>query len=137
MRRFFEELKDFFKKGDMVLLIICLITSGLGVVIIASATSAEKFDGNLRYIVVQLLAIFIGVTIYAIFSSIDMDFLQENRNLMVAFNIFLLMLLIPFGTDIGSGNKSWLDIPGLPFYVQPAEICKIFYILITASVMRI
>ena len=49
MRQFFEELKDFFKKGDMLLLILCLITSGLGVVIIASATSAEKFDGNLRY----------------------------------------------------------------------------------------
>ena len=135
MRQFFEELKDFFKKGDMVLLILCLITSGLGVVIIASATSAEKFDGNLRYIVVQLLAIAIGVTIYAVFSSIDMEFLQENRNLMVAFNIFLLMLLIPFGTDNNTGNRSWLDFPLLPFNIQPAEICKITYILIMASVM--
>ena len=76
MRQFLEELRDFFKKGDMVLLIMCLITSGLGVVIIASATSADKFDGNLRYIVVQLLAIAIGVFIYALFSSIDMEFLQ-------------------------------------------------------------
>ena len=135
MRQFFDELKDFFKKGDMVLLIICLITSGLGVVIIASATSAEKFDGNLRYIVVQLLAILIGVTIYAIFSSIDMEFLQENRNLMVAFNLFLLALLIPFGTDNNTGNRSWLDFPLLPFNIQPAEICKITYILIMASVM--
>ena len=135
MRHFFEELKDFFKKGDMILLILCLITSGLGVVIIASATSAEKFDGNLRYIVVQLLAIAIGVTIYAIFSSIDMEFLQENQNLMVAFNIFLLMLLIPFGTDNNTGNRSWLDFPLLPFNIQPAEICKITYILIMASVM--
>ena len=135
MRQFFDELKDFFKKGDMLLLIICLITSGLGVVIIASATSAEKFDGNLRYIVVQLLAIVIGVIIYAVFSSIDMEFLQENRNLMVAFNIFLLALLIPFGTDNNTGNRSWLDFPLLPFNIQPAEICKITYILIMASVM--
>ena len=135
MRQFFDELKDFFKKGDMLLLIICLITSGLGVVIIASATSAEKFDGNLRYIVVQILAILIGVTIYAVFSSIDMEFLQENRNLMVAFNIFLLALLIPFGTDNNTGNRSWLDFPLLPFNIQPAEICKITYILIMASVM--
>ena len=135
MRRFFEELNDFFKKGDMVLLILCLITSGFGLVIIASATSAEKFDGNLRYIVVQLLAIVIGVTIYAIFSSIDMEFLQESRNLMVAFNIFLLLLLIPFGTDNNTGNRSWLDFPLLPFNIQPAEICKITYIIIMASVM--
>jgi len=135
LRRFFEELKDFFKKGDMVLLILCLITSGAGVVIIASATSAEKFEGNLRYIVVQLLAIFLGAIIYAIISSIDVEFLQENRNLMVAFNMFLLFLLIPFGTDNNTGNRSWLDFPLLPFNIQPAEICKITYIIIMASVM--
>ena len=119
----------------MILLIICLITSGFGAVIIASATSAAKFEGNARYIVVQLLAIFIGCIIYAVFSSIDMEFLQENRNLMVAFNMFLLFLLIPFGTDNNTGNRSWLDFPLLPFNIQPAEICKITYILIMASVM--
>lgn len=135
MRQFVDELKDFFKKGDMLLLILCLITSGLGTVIIASATSADKFGSNIRYIVVQLLAIFIGVVIYAIFSSVDMEFLQENRNLMVAFNIFMLLLLIPFGTDNDTGNRSWLDFPLLPFNIQPAEICKITYILIMASVM--
>ena len=135
MRQFVDELKDFFKKGDMVLLILCLVTSGLGAVIIASATSAEKFGSNIRYIVVQLLAICIGVVIYAIFSSVDMEFLQENRNLMVAFNIFMLLLLIPFGTDNNTGNRSWLDFPLLPFNIQPAEICKITYILIMASVM--
>ena len=135
MRRFLEELKDFFKKGDMVLLILCLATSGAGLVIIYSATSAEKFGGNLRYIVVQLLGIVLGVVIYAIISSIDMDFLQENRNLMVAFNCFLLLLLIPFGTDNNTGNRSWLDFPLLPFNIQPAEICKITYVIIMASVM--
>jgi len=119
----------------MVLLVLCLITSGVGVVIIASATSADKFEGNLRYIVVQLLAIFLGIIIYAIISSVDAEFLQENRNLMVAFNIFLLLLLIPFGTDNNTGNRSWLDFPLLPFNIQPAEICKITYIIIMASVM--
>jgi len=133
--RFKEELKEFFKKGDMFLLVLCLITAGFGVIIIASATSAEKFDGNLRYIIIQLLAIFLGTIIYAMISSIDMDFLQENRNLMVAFNMVLLLMLIPFGTDNDTGNRSWLDFPFLPFNIQPAEICKITYIIIMASVM--
>ena len=119
----------------MFLLVLCLITAGFGVIIIASATSAEKFDGNLRYIIIQLLAIFLGTIIYAMISSIDMDFLQENRNLMVAFNILLLLMLIPFGTDNDTGNRSWLDFPFLPFNIQPAEICKITYIIIMASVM--
>ena len=117
------------------LLVLCLITAGFGVIIIASATSADKFEGNLRYIIIQLVAIFLGTIIYAMISSIDMDFLQENRNLMVAFNIFLLLMLIPFGTDNNTGNRSWLDFPFLPFNIQPAEICKITYIIIMASIM--
>lgn len=55
--------------------------------------------------------------------------------LLTAFNIFILLLLIPFGTDNNTGNKSWLKFPGIPIAIQPAEICKITYILIMASVM--
>ena len=135
MRRFLDELKDFPRKGDMVLLVLCLIVSGFGMVIIASATNADKFDGNFRYIAFQLIAIGLGVMIYALISSIDMEFLQEHRNLMVAFNTLLLLMLIPFGTDNNTGNRSWLDLPLVPMNIQPAEICKITYIIIMASVM--
>ena len=135
MRRFLEELKEFPQKGDMVLLILLLITSGFGMVIIASATNAEKFGNNIRYIAFQLVAIGLGVLIYALISSIDMEFLQEHRNLMVAFNVMLLLMLIPFGTDNNTGNRSWLDLPLIPMNIQPAEICKITYIVIMASVM--
>ena len=135
MRRFFEELKDFSKKGDMFLLILCLIVAGFGLVCIASATSADKFGGNLRYIAFQMLAVALGVMIYAIISSVDLDVLSEYRNAMVAFNVILLLLLIPFGTDNNTGNRSWLDFPLLPINIQPAEICKITYIAIMASVM--
>ena len=135
MHQFFEELKDFPKKGDWVLLILCLVTAGAGCIIIASATSAEKFDGNARYILIQLVAVMLGCFMYAVVSSIDQDYISEHRGLLVAFNIFLLLLLIPFGTDNHTGNRSWLDFPGLPVMIQPAEICKITYILIMASVM--
>ena len=135
MRRFIEELKDFPKKGDWVLLILCLVTSGFGEIVIASATNAPKFGSNVKYILIQLLAIMLGIMMYAIVSSIDVDFISEHRGVLVAFNIFLLLLLIPFGTDNNTGNRSWLDFPLLPINVQPAEICKISYILIMASVM--
>ena len=135
MRRFIEELKDFPKKGDWVLLILCLVTSGFGEIVIASATNAPKFGSNVKYILIQLLAIMLGIMMYAVVSSIDVDFISEHRGVLVAFNIFLLLLLIPFGTDNNTGNRSWLDFPGLPVMIQPAEICKITYILIMASVM--
>ena len=135
MRRFFQELEDFFKKGDMVLLLFALITSAFGLIAIASATQAPKFEGNFRYIAVQIASIVLGVMVYAIMSSIDIESMTERRNLFVIFNTVLLLLLIPFGVDRG-GNKSWLDIPGVPVMIQPAEICKITYIIIMAAVMN-
>ena len=135
MRYFLEEIKDFRKKGDIFLLILCLIVAGFGLVCIASATSAEKFGSNIRYITLQSVAILMGVAAYVVISSMDLEILSEHRAALVAFNCCLLLLLIPFGDDNNSGNRSWLDIPGLPFMVQPAEICKVTYIIIMASVM--
>ena len=136
VHRFIEELKDFKIKGDWVLLTLALVTSGFGVIVMASATNASKFGtNNIKYIIIQLAAVAIGVMMYAIVSSIDADTMSENRLLLTAFNLFLLLLLIPFGTDNNTGNRSWLNIPLLPFMIQPAEICKIGYILVMASVM--
>ena len=137
MRRFLQELQDFPKKGDWVLLLLCLVTSAFGCIAIASATNAEKFgDSNAKYIIIQLAATLLGVMMFAIVSSIDIEAMSEHRNWLVAFNCFLLLLLIPFGTDNNTGNKSWLDIPLMPVMIQPAEICKITYIIIMASVMN-
>ena len=135
MHRFIEELKDFSKKADWVLLILCLVTAGFGLIVIASATNAPKFEGNARYIIIQLVAIGLGVLMFALVSSIDVDVISEHRAAMVIFNSILLLMLIPFGTDNNTGNRSWLDFPLLPVNIQPAEICKITYILIMASVM--
>ena len=137
MRRFFQELKDFPKKGDWVLLLLCLITSAFGCVIIASTTTAAKFGGDgPRYVIIQLLATVLGVLVFAIMSSVDIESMSERRNLLVIFNTVLLLMLIPFGTDAGTGNRSWLDFPLLPINIQPAEICKITYVIIMASVMN-
>ncbi len=135
MRQFKDELKDFTKKGDWVLLILCLITAGFGCIIIASATNAAKFEGNTRYIIIQLAAIVIGVLLYAVVSSVDLEFLSEHQFALVAFNTIFLLLLIPFGTDNNTGNRSWLKFPLFPVMIQPAEICKITYVIIMASVM--
>ena len=135
MRDFMRELKQFFRKGDMVLLIMCLATSAFGCIIIASVTNAPKFGSSLRYIALQIISTLLGLFFFAVFSSIDPDTFSEHRTALTAFNVFLLLLLIPFGTDNNTGNRSWLDFPFLPFYIQPAEICKIFFILTLASVM--
>ena len=134
MHRYLNELRDFTKKGDMVLLVLLLIVSGFGLIIIASATSADKFEGNFRYLAVQTVSIGLGVLMYAMVSSLDLDIMSEHRNAMVIFNTLLLLLLItPLGTDNNTGNRSWLKFPLIN--IQPAEICKLTYIIIMASVM--
>ena len=132
MRHFLQEFRDFFRKGDMVLLFLCLVITAFGCIIIASATNDM---GSARYLIIQIVATALGVTMYAIMSSVDVETFSEHRGALVAFNCLLLFMLIPFGTDNGSGNRSWLDFPILPFNIQPAEVCKITYILIMASVM--
>ena len=131
MRKFFQELLDFFRKGDMILLGLCLLLTVIGVVIISSATA---WMGATRFVVIQLLATMIGIFLFAVISSIDLDAIMEYRLFLVVFNVLFLLMLIPFGADHG-GNRSWLDIPGLPFEIQVAEILKTTYILIMASVM--
>ena len=132
LRRLILKFWDTLLKSDKVLLLLCLVTSCLGCIAIASTTAHRE---TLRYVFMQLGAIGIGVACYLLVSCVDLEFVSEHRMALVVFNTVLLLLLIPFGTDFESGNTSWLDFPFLPFSIQPAELCKITYILIMASVM--
>ena len=132
MRQFFSEFRNFFRRGDMVLLFLCVGTSAFGCLMIASATN---YMGYTRNVAVQIFAILAGILMYAIVSSIDIRSLAERRTWLVLFNsALLLMLLTPYGQTL-NGNRSWLQFPFLPFKVQPAEFCKISYVIIMASVM--
>lgn len=132
MRRLVRRIWEAFIEGDKILLLLCLVTSCLGCIVIASATSHQE---TLRYVFIQIGAVAIGVLFYVAVSCIDLEFVSEHRTALVIFNIGLLLLLIPFGEDYKSGNKSWLDLPLMPVAIQPAELCKITFILIMASTM--
>ena len=127
-----RKLLDALKKGDMVLLALCLLTTIVGTVIVSSATAHLNSP---RYMTMQLLAAGLGMLLFVLISTIDLDVIMEYRLFLVIFNCLFLLMLIPFGEDHNSGNRSWLDIPGVPFEIQVAEILKTTYILIMASVM--
>ena len=133
MRRFIMRMIEAFKKGDLVLLLLCVIATAFGCLIVASTTTAAS-SGPLRYLLVQIGASGAGILAYIFISSVDTEWFSERRRYLVIFNIILLLMLIPFGRS-GGGNRSWLRFPFLPFDIQPAEICKITYVLIMASVM--
>ena len=127
MRYIGQAIRDFIKKADMVLLLLCTIATIFGIVVISSATATA---GNSSYIMIQTIALLLGIVIYAVLTLIDVDIIAERRELLLLFSIIFIGLLKFFGIDGGTGNRSWLDVPLLPMNIQPAEICKIFFIII-------
>ena len=71
MRHFLDDLREFSKKGDVFLLVLCWIVAAFGLVVISSATQAPKYGGNFRYVAIQFVAIVLGTLMYIVFSSID------------------------------------------------------------------
>ena len=134
MRSIARMISDFVKKADMVLLLLCIVTTIFGIVAISSATAAI---GNSRYVTVQTAALILGVLIYIILTLIDVDIIAERRELLLVFCILFIGVLYFWGKDNGSGNKSWLSVPFIGIDVQPAEICKIFFIVILSKIMSI
>ena len=133
MSTLLSPIREFLRKGDLLLLSLCLLASGFGLLLIFSATQYTR-SGPLRYIAVQSLAIVMGVVIYILLTFVDFQlFTEKNWKLILGFNIcFILLLLTPLGTDNNSGNLNWLDIPGFPVDIQPNEIVKLPFILLLA-----
>ena len=127
-------IKKFFSRTDWVLLALCLTASIFGIVVISSAT---RLEGSSYYITRQLIALGLGLALYVLISFIDMELLAEQQTILVILAALFLASLYPFGIEGDTGNKSWLQIPGLPFMIQPAEYCKIVYIIVIARICTV
>ena len=141
MELLLSPLREFRKKGDLILLLLCLLASTFGLALIYSAT---RYTGRDRFILVQALAICIGVGIYILLTFVNLQsFTERQWKLLLAFNIiFILLLLTPLGTDHNSGNLNWLAldkiIPRFPLDIQPNEIVKIpFVLLLSLQIVKI
>ena len=134
MSEFRRLVKDFFIKADIVLLLLCIVTTILGIVCISSATASI---GNTRFVSIQTAALLLGVLIYVLLTFVDVDIIAERRELLLIFCIIFIGILYFFGVEGETGNKSWLNVPLLPVNIQPAEICKIFFIIILAKTMSV
>ncbi|MGI5978182.1 MAG: FtsW/RodA/SpoVE family cell cycle protein [Oscillospiraceae bacterium] len=131
MKRLSPYLKDFVKRADMLLLMLCIVSSIFGIVVIASAT-ATLDGGSTRYLIVQTASLFIGILFYALFTVVDVDALAERWPLLIAFELFsILLLLTPLGYADNTGNRAWLRFGFVG--VQPAEIDKIIFIIVLAA----
>ena len=128
------DIKKFFSRTDWVLLGLCLAASIFGIVMIASASNV---NGASTYVSKQVIALVIGLILYVLISFVDIEILAEHQTILVIFSALFLAMLYPFGVAGNTGNRSWMSIPGMPFMIQPAEYCKIAYIIVVARIMTI
>ena len=111
MRKFFQELLDFFRKGDMVLLALCIATTILGVVILSSVTNHM---GATRFVVVQLvgavLGIFLGMILMPLISELAgalfaVGFLLVYGGVIIAVIVGVIVALNQRLREIESGEE--------------------------------
>ena len=130
----FVKIRRFFGQADLVLLALCCGAALFGILLIASAT---HYTGSPRYVLVQSVALALGVVLYAFFSFVDVESAVSAKwKWIFGFNVlFILLLLTPLGVDPSQsgGNRAWLSIPGFPMDIQPAEIIKITFIILLAK----
>ncbi len=134
MKKLANRLLDIFKKGDMILLALCVIASIFGIVMIYAATYIE---GNTRMIIIQAASLCAGILVYLGMTALDIDILAGQRTLLFLFNSIFIAMLLVWGIEGSTGNRSWLHFSFLPFNIQPAEVCKITYIIILAKTMSV
>ena len=129
-----NSLDDFFQQADLLLLGLCCTASVYGIFLIYSAT---RYRGGNRSVIMQSVALGLGILAYILSAQIDLEILLKRWIIIAAFNVTLILLLLtPLG--IGGeemGNTAWLRFPGIPVSIGPAEIVKITFILLLAGQM--
>ena len=126
----FSPVKEFWKKGDVILLGLCLATSTFGLALIYSAT---QYQQSIKPVIIQAIALLLGVVAYVLLTFVDFQLFTEKRwKLMLIGSLLLLLLLLsPWGVE-RYGNRNWIQIPHFPMMIQPNEIVKIPFILVLA-----
>ena len=96
--------------------------------------AGSTFIGNpTKYVIVQIFSVFLGIAFFVAMTVIDSDLLGEQWRALCVINVALIIALVIFGADDGTGNKAWIRFAGIG--VQPSEVIKILYIIVSAKQM--
>ncbi len=123
-------IKRFFKQADILLLLLCIAVNCCGLVLIYSATRFNETYHSLPY--KQGMAMAIGILIFIVCNYIDLEILMEHwKPVFILSSLFILSLAV-IGTGY-QGNRNWLEFSWMPFNIAPAEIVKLFFVLLLSK----
>ncbi|MGM9550985.1 MAG: rod shape-determining protein RodA [Clostridia bacterium] len=124
-------IKKFFSRdgADIPLLCAVLISSIYGILMINSATYSI---GSSRYVLVQSLALLLGLVCALVITFMDYSILKKFRFVAAILGIALLVLVLflGFGRE-DTGTQGWISVG--PLNLQPAEIAKVCFLISFSS----
>ena len=131
-------IKEFFQRADIFLLVMCILCSIFGITMIEKAVTGMYEGGwNMsvpaKYLAVQIGSMILGIIAFVLFTVIDVDLVARQWKLLMLVDLLLLVALVLFGEDDGTGNSAWIRFAGIG--VQPSEIIKVIYIIVAARQM--
>ncbi len=118
-----QSLRDYFKRLDYALIFIAVVLALLGLLMIASAT--RSIEGS-REILVQALAMGIGIIGMFVIAGIDYEDYTDIAKFLYLGSIFVLLFVLFFGQGKSeTGANSWIRIGGIG--IQPSELVKLSF----------
>ncbi|MPM11265.1 Peptidoglycan glycosyltransferase MrdB [bioreactor metagenome] len=127
-------VKDTLRFLDPQLFLGAILASGLGILLVNSATAGAA-GGISRLVIVQALATCLGITVTVILTRIDFDVLSGLWLVFYGLAAAAIIFTIFFGRGpTGDSNKNWIYLGFVS--IQPAEFVKIAYILIFAHAIE-
>ena len=130
LKYIWDRTSDVSQRADLFLLALSCICTIFGIVMIHSATLS--YDSR-TYVPVQVFAFILGLVLYYVFTVLDVDIIASRWPLLLAFETFIMLLLIPFGVSGDTGNSGWIRFLGIG--IQPSEIAKVVFIVLMAKHM--
>ena len=128
---------EFFRRADIFLLVHITLCSLFGIAMVYRATvgmaAGGALDNPTKFVVVQVFSMFLGIGAFVLLTVIDADILGSQWKLLCVINVLLMVALVFLGEDDGTGNKSWIRFAGIG--IQPSEVVKIIYIIVSAKQM--
>ena len=125
-----DNIKDFLKRVDYILILIPLILGGFGVVMINSIT--YTYPTYPKQVTIQIVALGIGLIMMIL--SIAFDSRHFSQFYMVFYVASILIQLTVFIPGLGievSGQRAWIELGFAT--VQPSEIVKITFAIAFAT----
>jgi len=128
LKKYLKAVLEYIKKSDMLLLFLCIVCSIYGIIIISSAT--KSFETS-QYVIIQSVALFLGIIAFVVMSLLDLDVITDKWRWILAFNVLFFLTLVLWGVEGGTGNRGWLRFG--PIGIQPAEVVKITFTILLAK----